>query len=617
MKSIITLGALTLLSTASITAFGNETSRVKDRMEETIVTSSRVPTPLRQHGTSVSVITQTDIEQLGYNSLFNVLRTQPGVGVSNQGGSGGITSLRIRGEESYRTRFYLDGIDISDTSSPQVSPRVEQILSTGIERVEILRGPQGLMYGADAGGVVNISTVTPDTGLNGSFSAEGGRYDSQQYAANFNGGNETVDFSLLAARYDSDAFNARTTDTDLMDADGYENTTLHGRVGWNVTDALRLSAVLRDVEADTDYDGCFTVDTFAPSNACADEFQQQAWRVAANYTQEHLSHEIFYTSNDMTRDNLTEGLLAFTLAGELERAGYLGSFTSSDSLKLVYGVDLLTETLNDSNAEDRDQTGYYAEYQGAFFDNLFVTAGARYDDNDDFGATSTYRISGAYLIPLEAGEVKLRATYGTGFRAPSLFEIGNNGFAFTPPPDLTQEDTEGFDLGVSWTDGTQLYIEAVYFNQQITDEIFFDNTVSVYLQKTGETESQGIELYGQWDMGASLAVDANYTYTDSQDIDGQPRARRPEHLSNVGITWRALTDRLVLGMHARMSRDAIDVDGTALDDYEVLDLNATYLVSAGLEVFGRVENATDADYEEIPTYNVSGAAGYVGLRYSF
>ncbi len=587
-----------------------------NQMEEVVVTSSRVPTPLRQIGTSVSVVTQTDIEQLGYNELYNVLRTQPGVQVSNQGGPGSITSLRIRGEESYRTRFYLDGIDISDTSSPQTTPRVEQILSSGVQRVEILRGPQGLMYGADAGGVVNVSTIAPEEGFNGSVSAEGGRYDTQQYSGNINGGNGTVDFSLSAADYDSDLYNARTIDTDIRDDDGYENTTLHGRLGWNVTEDLRLSLVARDVEGETAYDGCFTVADFAPSNACTDEFEQEAYRVAGNYRTERFTHEVFYTSNEITRKNYTEGEFAFGNGGELERTGYLGSFTANDSLKLVYGVDLLDESLDDSSIDDREQEGYYAEYQGGFGNHFFVTAGARYDDTDDYGSTTTYRLSGAYLLPLAGGEMKLRATYGTGFRTPSLFEINNNGFSFDPVPELDDEESEGYDLGVSWA-GSSLYVEAVYFDQEITDEIFYDNADFVYRQRTGDTESQGVELFGSWAVLESLSIDGNYTYTDSQDINGDPRPRRPEHMANLGVQWTTLSDRLTLGLHARLSQDAVDVDGTEMDDYEVLDLNASFQVLEGLELFGRVENVTDEDYEEVSTYNTSGAAGYVGLKYSF
>ncbi|MAT92982.1 MAG: TonB-dependent receptor [Halioglobus sp.] len=616
MKITTIAGGIAASALAAYT-FPTSAADVAGIMEEVVVTSSRVPTPLRQIGTSVSVINQTDIERLGYDALYNVLRTQPGVQVSNQGGPGSITSLRIRGEENYRTGFYLDGIDISDTSSPQTTTRVEHIMSSSVQRVEILRGPQGLMYGSDAGGVVTITTIAPSEGLNGSISAEGGRYDTRQYAANVNGGNGTLDFSLSGSDYDSDLYNARTTDTDLRDDDGYENTTLHGRLGWNITDDLRLSFVGRDVDADAHYDGCYTVTDFSSSNACSDEFEQESWRAAANYNTERFTHEVFYTSNETRRKNYTEGQFSFGLGGELERTGYIGSFNSSDALKLVYGVDLLSESTDDSSVDDRDQESAYAEYQGGFRDSIYVTAGVRYDDNDDFGSTTTYRLSGAYLVPVADGEMKFRASYGTGFRFPSLFEIANNGFSFTPVPELSEEESEGYDLAVSWTDNASVYVEAVYFDQTISDEIFYDNASFVYLQKTGDTQSEGVELYGRWNVLDALSIDGNYTYTDSQDINGDPRARRPEHMANLGLTFVTLSDKLSLGLHARLSQDAIDVDGSQLDDYEVLDFTARLQLLHGLEVFGRVENLTDEDYQEVPTYYTSGAAGYLGVKYSF
>ena len=196
-------------------------------LEEVVVTSSRVEMPLRLVGTSVSVITEETIQDYGFNALADVLRTQPSVAVSNSGGQGSVTTVRIRGEEGFRTRTYIDGIDVSDASGIQIGPRFEHILSSGIGRVEILRGPQGLMYGADAGGIVNIFTTTKTDGLGGSVSAEGGRYGTQQYTGAVAGGNELGDFSLSAADYSTDGFNARTDDTVTRDDDGYDNTTVH------------------------------------------------------------------------------------------------------------------------------------------------------------------------------------------------------------------------------------------------------------------------------------------------------------------------------------------------------------------------------------------------------
>ncbi len=611
---------LALLPLAFAPAVHAETS---NKLEELVVTSSRVEMPLRQIGTSVSVITLDDIENYGYSSMYDILRTSPGIAVSTNGGVGSTTALRIRGEEGYRTRVYVDGINISDASGVQHGPNIEHLLSAGVERVEVLRGPQGLMYGADAGGIVDIRTRTFDEPLSGNISAEAGRYGTTEYGANLGGTNGALDYGLSAYDYETDGFNTSTGDTELRDDDGYENTTVHGKVGWNVSETLRLELVGRDVSGENEYDNCFTVDTFSPSNLCSNDYDQSSWRAAVNYQGENFGHELSYSGNDTERQFYTEDIPAFGAEGELETWSYLGHFHGSDALQLVFGFDLQTESIDDGTFDrERDQDGFYAEYQGSFGEAFFVTAGARYDDNDDFGDHTTYRISGAYLVPTNSGELKIRGTYGTGFRAPSLYEIAYNDGGFSFPPasdvDLKEEESSGYDIGIAWYANSGLYLEANYFDQTISDEIFFDLAgFSGYLQASGDNESKGVELIGELPLGSQLAISGNYTYNDTERATGAQRIRRPEHLANLGINWRPMEGLLTLSLFARGSWDAIDIDGSSLDDYQVVDLSARYQLMPSLEIHARVENLFDEEYEEVPGFNTAGAAAYAGLRFSF
>ena len=615
MKYVIGLGMLVAASVLPAAA--------DNPLEEIVVTSSRIPMPLREVGTSMSVLDDDALTRLGFNTLYDALRTQPAVSVSNTGGAGKAATLRIRGEEGYRTLVLLDGIDISDTSSPQVSPRMEQLMSAGIQRVEILRGPQGLMYGADAGGVINITTRTPDDGLGGQVSAEGGRYGTRQFAASIGARSEVGDIHLSASDFSTDGFNSRTTDTVLRDDDGYDNTTWHGRLGWTPTEDLRLGLVVRDVQGENAFDSCFTVDTFAPTDDCADDYDQQAWRVSADYRSGSFSHQLAFNRSETNREFFSEGASSFATEGELTSVSYLGSLQATDSLTLVYGADLETESIDDGTFdEERDQDGYYLELQGGFSDALFVTAGVRYDDNEDFGSYTSYRLSSAYLLPLASGELKFKGTVGTGFRAPSLYEIAYNGGAFAFPPasdtSLAEEESEGYDLGVAWSGGGGLYLEATWFDQRVKDEIFFDLAgFSGYLQGDGEAESSGVELAAAWRAMSQLSLSANYTWNDTEASDGSPRVFRPEHLANIGLAWLPLDERLQLGANLRVSRDAVNTDGTPLENYEVLDISASFELLSGLSVYGRVENLLDEDYEEVPTYNTAGRAAYAGLRYRF
>jgi len=615
MNKVLPLSALAVACATSPLALAN------NKLEEMIVTSSRVEMPLRQIGTSVSVIGDEEIRQRGFNSLYEVLRSQPAVAVSNNGGAGKTSSLRIRGEESFRTLMLVDGIDVSDTTSPQIAPRIEHILSSGIQRVEILRGPQGLMYGADAGGVINIISDAPtEDGLGGGLSAEGGRYGTQQIAGNVGGGNDQADFILSASDFETDGFNAKTTDTMLRDDDGYENTTVHGKAGWNVTEDLRLELVGRDTDSNSEYDDCYST---ASTNVCDSDYDQTTWRAAADYTAGAFTHQLAYNSSETETAHYADGSYSYGSEGELERWSYLGTLAAADSQRIVYGADIETSKLvDDFNKAERDEDGYYLEYQGGFSDSLFLTAGVRYDDNEDFDSHTSYRVSGAYLFTLNGGELKLKSTYGTGFRAPSLYEISYNNSAGAYPPaseiTLSEEQSEGLDIGLSWYDNSGLYLEAVYFNQTVSDEIYFDQiNWSGYLQDKGDTDSKGVELIGEMTLMDSLTLSGNYTYNDTDTVSGSSRIRRPEHLVNLGVSWQALDSRLVLGLNVRGAYESQDIDGAQIDDYEVVNINASFEVLDGLQVYGRVENLLDEDYEEVPTYNTSGAAAYAGVRYSF
>ena len=149
--------------------------------EEIIVTSSIIPQSRRQLGTAVSAIDFEDVELRGYTDLADVLRTQAGIGVSNSGGPGKASAVRVRGEEGYRTLLIIDGVKALDPSSTQVSPNFDSLLTTSdLQRVEVLRGPQGFIYGADAGGVINIITKRGEGPLGGQVGLEFGDFSTRK-----------------------------------------------------------------------------------------------------------------------------------------------------------------------------------------------------------------------------------------------------------------------------------------------------------------------------------------------------------------------------------------------------------------------------------------------------
>ena len=622
MKYLPLAASLALFSGAELTLAQSNNSTIYD---EVTVTSNRIEVPLRQIATSVTVINREDIELKGYNTIAEVLRTEASIGVSNSGGQGKATALRIRGEEGFRTLVLIDGINMSDPTSTQIGPQIENLLTSyDVERVEVLRGPQAFMYGADAGGVVNIITRSAGEGLTGGVSLESGSFGTLNTGARLSGGNKVIDYSLAFTRGESDGFNARADDTSLMDDDGYKNTTVHAKLGWNISKAMRASLVLRDIDADTEFDNC----GFPSVDLCDAFSKQKNAKLKLEYKTALGVHFVSYAQTDVDREILESGVRSFSTMGETSEFEYIGSYGLGVAQTLVFGADYeeYEITTIDSQSE-RNQKGVFVEYQNAIDNRLFFTAGARQDDNSDFGKHTSWRFSAAYVQDLANGNtLKFRSTFGNGFRAPSLAEIAYNFgpfvFGDTANLNLQEETSTGFDIGIDYLFESGAAIQITYFDQQIEDEIFFDLIdFSGYLQAIGNSESKGLEVELDVPLGENFGLTANYTYNETQTPEGVTRARRPEQITNLGLSYRSDDEKLNLLANYRLSHDAFDqifgVGLVPLDNYQVLDISANYRFSDVWQVFARIENITDAEYQEVTGFNSAGRNAYTGVRFSF
>ncbi|MDN4503071.1 TonB-dependent receptor [Alteromonadaceae bacterium BrNp21-10] len=588
----------------------------EQNLERVVVVSSRVAMPIREVATSVSVVTAEQIQDRGYANLADVLKAQPSVGVTNSGGAGSTTALRIRGEEGYRTLVRVDGVDISDPTGTQVQPQLGHLQSANISRVEILRGSQGMAYGADAGGVINIESGGYTDSVAGSVSAEYGRYDTRNISADVGGSQQQLDYYLALADYSTDGFNSRLSDNANPDNDGYDNTTVHARLGYKVNEQISVGLVARNNKGNGEFDSCGS--GASASNNCDSNFEQRNVRASVNYSGVSSEHEFAFTKTNVERENFKDLVTSYFTKGSAERFEYLGHSNFNPDTRIIYGFDWEQESIT-SAEQSRTQKGYYLEYQSELLKDFFITAGARHDDNEDFGEHTSYRLSGAYIWALGEDELKLRSAYGTGFRAPSLYEIEYNRgpWAYAPASEtnLKEETTKGYEVALEYTLASGTQLQVVYFDQKITDGIDFDlATYSGYLQVLGEARSKGIELIGDIVLGKHAGVTFNYTYNDAIDTEGEIRSRRPKHLANIG-TYVQLNN-IRLSANARLVRDFVD-NGTPMDDYQVLDISGRYSVNNELTVFARIENAFNKDYQDLTAYRTSGSAAYAGLKYQF
>nr|WP_243749384.1 TonB-dependent receptor [Pseudoteredinibacter isoporae] len=573
--------------------------------------------PLKQQSAAISIITAEQIERRGHASLMDVLRNEPAINVSNAGGPGKVSALRIRGEEGYRTKVYIDGIDVADPTGTQIGPQIQQINSAGIQRVEILRGAQGLVYGADAGGVVRISSQPQREGLHGGLSTEAGRYSTQNWAANISYKEEAGDISAAISRQDTDGFNARTVDSS-GELDGYENTTAHVHAGLNFGDGWRVAATLRDVDSRAGYDGF----SATSNHVNFSDYEQRSGRVAVSKKSDDWQHEVAYSNSETERENIaTFGSKA---KGDIETWQYLGAWDNK-AHTLVFGAERETQT-DQLNNNERDQDSAYVDWQWQAQEQLFLNAGIRHDDNEDFGKHNSYRLGAAYFIPTALGELKLKTTWGTGFRAPSLSELAYNRRPFAPDSilavNLKEENTRSFDIGAQLFLAGGGQLELVYFDQEVENEIFFDlQSFSGYLQENGDSNSKGVELSYRQNLSENVEVYSNATYNDTQTVpnsNGQreQRLRRPRVLFNLGGSYEFVEARIELSANLRHVSGQRDIS-VDIEDYQVLDASVRWSATEQLDVYLRIENALDENYQEIPTYYTSGSAAYAGVKLSF
>ncbi|MGI9249890.1 MAG: TonB-dependent receptor plug domain-containing protein [Pseudohongiellaceae bacterium] len=612
-------------------AFGQNIAAPPD-VGEIVVIANRVPVPLRQIGAAVTVIEADDIEAHGNFNLHNILRQSVAVGGSSNGGIGSTSTLRIRGEEGFRTLLVFDGLKMADPSAPQVAPSLEHILTSGVGRVEILRGPQGLSYGADTGGVIRIDSRRGADSMSGQYDndngdnrptrfnleGQGGSRDTTQLSAGLSVAGERGDAFIAATKFATDGYNVRTSDTVLMDNDGYDNNSFHGRVSYQFSNAWHGELVHRQVDAETDYDGCFNA-AFAMVHDCQALYDLQASRLAVEYNANGFSHALAWSGTDTKREDYADGALSFDDEGMLRRLEYIGSATELPGVDLIFGVDLEQE---DSGSAKRDNRGYYVEALSDFSERLFLSVGVRRDGNDDFGNHTSYRLSATRLWQTAGGQLKLKGSYGTGFRAPSLFEVAYNAGPFASAPaagiKLKEEISRGLEYGFEYQSKAGTRLELVVFKQKVEDAIAYDLAGnSGYLQDIGVSTSDGVEFALEYPLNSQWSLSANFTWNDTERPDGSQRIRRPEKLANLGSSYRSTSGRFHFSGFYRVSRDAVDeVFGAPvpLDDFEVLDITAGYRISNRLEFFARIENALDESYREVIGFRTPSRASYLGIK---
>lgn len=621
-----------------VVALAQSDNRQTEEMEGIVVTATKLETPEDQLGSSVTVITEEQIRQQDKTSVAEVLRGVPSLDIVRSGGAGGAVSVFIRGANSEHTLVLMDGVEMNDPSSTGRSFDFSSLSVDNIERIEIVRGPQSTLYGSDAmGGVINIITKKGKGKPSGSVSMEGGSFGTVSGQARLSGGNDLLNYSLGMSRLDTDGISAASKEYGNSEDDGFKNTQLSTRVGITPAENLDAEVILRYIDADADIDNSGGAGGDDPNNTQESKllFLRTQARLALfnNLWEQKIGVSLNDTKRDYENDTDADH------PSDLEDSSYDGQSLKFDwqhnlyllpANTLTFGIETEKEKMNSDyysesswgpytstfDEESTRTTGYYLQDMISLWDTWTTTLGVRLDDHSRFGSKSTYRAATSYLFR-QTG-TRLKASYGTGFKAPSLYQL----FSDYGDEDLNPEKSTGWDIGVEQrlNRGT-VVLGMTYFNNDFDDLIDYDSATWKYVN-VAKAQTKGVEIYVSVYPMEDLTFRAGYTYLDTEDKEtGENLLRRAKNKSSLDVNYRFLGKGNVnisaVYVGRRDDYDYSAYERVRLDSYTLVNLAASYDITKNIRISGHVDNLTDEEYEEVLGYGTAGISAYAGLTLSF
>lgn len=593
------------------------------------VSANRTETAVAASGSSVTVITAEEIEKKQAVTALDVIRDVPGVNLATSGGSGKTTYLSIRGFASKGILILVDGVNVADPSGNQTTYDLTNLPADNIERIEVLRGSQSTLYGSEAmGGVISITTkggkgsgkvVTGETGI------EWGSRGTAKGFVNARGESGGVYYSGGLSGLTTQGFDISRDGPN--EADGNKTGAANLRLGSDlvtdvgILDRLNVEASGRYLKAKPEFDAWGT-------NAATDDSStartiEQSGKLTANVDLfDGLLANSISASQSKTRRDYYDATWGTTFYdGEITKYEYQGTLKPVEHNTLVFGADRrrdhMETNVQDSTAVTND--GIFGNYiLGLLDDDLTLTAGVRHDDHESFGGNTTWRTTAAYLIP-ETG-TRFHASYGTGFRAPSLFELYDTTWG-SGNPDLKPEKSRGYDLGFEQSVlDDRVTFGSTFFNNRLKNAIVANASSSWRNENIASARVYGFENSVTAELTDELALTVNHTYTQARDnTSGRAMPNQPHHTGNARLSYDPKQveglDTWVATRTATWSYD----NGTSsyLGGYLVWDLGASYAVTDWASVYARLENLADKTYETKGGYAAGGRAGFVGMRAKF
>jgi len=595
-------------------------------LQTIVVTASRQPVAARDAPASVTVFEQDALDDLALPAVPDLLRLSPGLAVATTGPRGTQTQVRIRGAEANHTLVFLDRIRFNDPAAGNEA-RFELLTADSLARLEIVRGPQSALWGSEAlGGVIAAESADPFRGGGFAGAAEYGSLDSARLSARYAARAGTVGVMASAGWLSSagiDSFGAGG------ERDGFDNRSASLRIEARPSPAVRFGLTGHWIEGKSQYDG-FDPVTFLRADTL-DETRNRigamrGWASAAwSGWQAEASASYLDSAN---RNRLGGAPLNRTFGDRLALAAQVSRRIGGH--RLIAAIDHEEEDFRARDTaffggtdQDRSRrlTAVAGEWRAEWSPALATDLAVRHDSFSAFRDATTLRAS-ALLRP--APGLTLHAAYGEGIAQPTFYDL--YGFfpgSFVGNPGLRPERSRGWEAGAAWA-SARFGLAATWFSARLGDEILdvfgFPSTTR---NADGASRRDGVELSLAWRQGDRLDLAASYTWLDADEGAARVRElRRPRHSASLIAHGRAGTLRwgaslAYVGRRRDTDFDLFPAATVRLRAYVLASANFAYHLLPGLEAYARVENAFDADYQDVVGYDTPGRTAYAGLRVAF
>lgn len=587
-----------------------------EKMEAIEVKSTRLDFTKGTTPASVTIITEDEIKKSGQFMIQKLIRTVPGLTVTQNGGLGRLTNINIRGAGTGSTLVMIDGIQVNSPLDGAFD--FNDLNTDNIERIEVLKGPQSTLWGADAiGGVIHIITKKGLSKPSHYASFEGGSFSTFKETAGSSGIIKDFEYSFSASRTDSKGITAAAKNLGNSEKDDYGASNFSLRLGKKFFSDGKIDLIGRYTKSSIEFDD-FSQTTFRPSDGTQfskgdsvyvavpiEKGVMDWWKVKLNLNLSYDKSKSFGFTNPFFASTSTIYNRTWT-------ADFQNNFEFGHGFSSIAGFE--HQILNAANQEsdlhlNNFQQGIYFQTKYNYQDRLILTAGVRYNKNQVFDDRTTYQFEGLYKFA-KTGTI-LRASVATGFRAPTGNDLF---FPFFSNPNLKPEENENWEVGFDQEllEG-RLAFGAVYFDSKTENRIQFD-LVSFSIGNIGLAKSKGIESYISYQIINDFTFSTNHTWNQAVDGDKSPLVRVPKHTFNASLDYLKGPLNGLFEVYARSGiRDGVfNTNGFA-----TVRLALKYQVTEKLKVTARGENLLDKDYEEIPGFETAGIAGYGGLIYNF